>query len=133
MYFVNFELYFFVHNAIAVRHCIFSRNLYHSSLNLYLYQVCQTLKKGNWTVERDEDMTGPFAYDDLKHWMAFDDATSLKIKTKYALIRNLGGVALYSIDADDIDNVCGNGAFSLLRSVYTTMVKLLLISNKNIL
>ena len=78
-------------------------------------------------------MTGPFAYDDLKHWMAFDDATSLKIKTKYALIRNLGGVALYSIDADDIDNGCGNGAFSLLRSVYTTMVKSLLISNKNIL
>ena len=86
-------------------------------------QVCQTLKKGNWTVERDEDMTGPFAFDDKKHWMAFDDATSLKIKTKYALIRNLGGVALYSIDADDVDNVCGNGAFSLLRSVYTTLTR----------
>ena len=66
-------------------------------------------------------MTGPYAYDDKNHWLAFDDATSLKIKTKYALLRNLGGVGLYSIDADDIDNHCGNGAFSLIRSIHATL------------
>ena len=66
-------------------------------------------------------MTGPYAFDDKKHWLAFDDATSLKIKTKYALLRNLAGVALSSIDADDVDNFCGNGAFSLLRSIHATL------------
>ena len=66
-------------------------------------------------------MTGPYAYDDKNQWLAFDDATSLKIKTKYALLRNLGGVGLYSIDADDVDNHCGNGAFSLIRSIHATL------------
>ena len=84
-------------------------------------KVCQSLKKDNWTVERDGDMTGPYAFDEKNHWLAFDDATSLKIKTKYALLRNLAGVGLYSIDADDVDNLCGNGAFSLLRSIHATL------------
>ena len=56
------------------------------------------MRNGNWTVEREEDMTGPYAFDDVKSWMAFDDATSLIIKTKYAILRNLGGVGeLYDI------------------------------------
>ncbi|XP_059088414.1 mucin-2-like [Tigriopus californicus] len=86
-------------------------------------QVCKTLKKGNWTVEREEDRTGPYAYDS-KHWIAFDDANSLKIKTKYALLRNLAGVALFTIDADDVDNICGKGEFSLVKSIFKTMSEL---------
>lgn len=37
------------------------------------------METGNWTVERDEDLTGPYAFwNDT--WMAFDDPTSTKIK-----------------------------------------------------
>ena len=61
---------------------------------------------GNWTLERDEDLTGPYAFLGNK-WIAFDDDTSLKIKAKYVLLRDLAGVGLMSVDADDIDNVCG--------------------------
>ena len=82
------------------------------------------MKHGNWTVEREEDLTGPYGFDDAKYWMSFDDATSLTIKTKYAILRNLGGMALYSIDADDADNICGQGEFSLLKSIFKTMTKL---------
>ena len=82
------------------------------------------MKNGNWTVEREEDMTGPYAFDDVKSWMAFDDATSLIIKTKYAILRNLGGVALFSVDADDVDNICGQGELSLLKAIFKTMTKL---------
>ncbi len=32
------------------------------------------MKHGNWTVERDEDLTAPYGFND-KMWMAFDDAT----------------------------------------------------------
>ena len=44
-----------------------------------LFQVCQILSKGNWTLERDEDLTAPYSYLGTK-WVAFDDDTSLKIK-----------------------------------------------------
>jgi len=79
-------------------------------------QVCQLLSQGNWTLERDEDLTGPYAFLGKK-WLAFDDDTSLKIKAKYVLLRGLAGVGLMSIDADDIDNVCGKGKQSLLNVV----------------
>lgn len=79
-------------------------------------QVCQLLTQGNWTLERDEDLTGPYAFLGNK-WLAFDDDTSLKIKTKYVLLRGLAGVGLMSIDADDVDNVCGKGKQSLLSTV----------------
>ena len=49
---------------------------------------------------------------------------SLKIKTKYALLRNLGGVALDSIEADDVDNICGNGEQPLLKSIRKTLTQL---------
>ena len=91
--------------------------------------MCKTLRNGNWTVEREEDMTGPYAFDDIKSWMSFDDATSLIIKTKYAILRNLGGMALFSIDADDVDNNCGQGELSLLKAIFKTMTKLGMNSN----
>ena len=43
------------------------------------HQVCQLLSRGNWTLERDEDLTAPYAFLGPK-WLAFDDDTSLKIK-----------------------------------------------------
>ena len=42
-------------------------------------QVCRVLSVGNWTLERDEDLTGPYSFLGTK-WIAFDDDTSLKIK-----------------------------------------------------
>lgn len=41
--------------------------------------MCKALKKGNWTLERDEDRSGPYAFND-QQWIAFDDDTSLRIK-----------------------------------------------------
>lgn len=37
------------------------------------------MESGNWTVERDEDLTGPYAFLNAT-WLAFDDPTSAKIK-----------------------------------------------------
>ena len=65
-------------------------------------------------MERDDDMTGPYAFSG-KSWVAFDDAASLKIKAKYALLRDLAGVGLFAADADDADDACGMGHNSLLR------------------
>ncbi|KAK4298653.1 hypothetical protein Pmani_029009 [Petrolisthes manimaculis] len=43
-------------------------------------QVCQMVRGENMTVERDEDLTAPYAFSN-NTWLAFDDPTSVKIKT----------------------------------------------------
>ncbi len=68
-------------------------------------------------------MTGPYAFK-RKTWVAFDDDASLKIKCKYALLRNLGGVGLFGVDSDDADDACGKGKHSLLRAMYATVTQL---------
>lgn len=44
-------------------------------------QVCQLLQEGDWTTERDEDLTAPYAFMN-NTWVAFEDPTSLKIKVR---------------------------------------------------
>ncbi len=68
-------------------------------------------------------MTGPYAFK-RKTWVAFDDDASLKIKCKYALLRNLGGVGLFGVDSDDADDACGKGKHSLLRAMHATVTQL---------
>ena len=51
------------------------------NLILLFQQVCKNLQKGNWTLEREEDKTGPYAFNN-KTWIAFDDDSSLKIKVR---------------------------------------------------
>ncbi|XP_071444010.1 uncharacterized protein [Hetaerina americana] len=86
-------------------------------------QVCAMMKEGGWTVERDEDLTAPYAFRN-KTWIAFEDETSVTIKGKYALLRGLAGVAVSSLDADDSAGICGKGAFPLTRALRNTMTTL---------
>ena len=37
------------------------------------------LSDGNWTVERDDDLTGTYAYSQ-DQWVAFDDELTARIK-----------------------------------------------------
>lgn len=41
--------------------------------------MCEEMKEGNWTIERDEDFTAPYAFMN-KTWMSFDDSLSVSIK-----------------------------------------------------
>lgn len=47
--------------------------------NADLLQLCTLMSAGGWTVERDEDLTAPYAFHDTT-WVAFDDPTSVSIK-----------------------------------------------------
>ncbi|XP_026670311.1 mucin-19-like isoform X2 [Ceratina calcarata] len=62
-------------------------------------QLCDLMNKGEWTVERDEDLTAPYAFKD-KTWIAFEDKISISIKGKYALLRDLPGLAVHEIEND---------------------------------
>ncbi|XP_017763210.1 PREDICTED: mucin-19-like isoform X2 [Eufriesea mexicana] len=68
-------------------------------------QLCDLMKGGEWTVERDEDLTAPYAFKDKK-WIAFEDRISVAIKGKYALLRDLPGLAIHDIE-NDYKTDCG--------------------------
>ncbi|RLU20339.1 hypothetical protein DMN91_006947 [Ooceraea biroi] len=62
-------------------------------------ELCEAINSGEWTVERDEDLTAPYAFQN-KTWIAFEDKISVGIKGKYALLRDLAGLAVRNIESD---------------------------------
>ncbi|KAF7993038.1 hypothetical protein HCN44_005819 [Aphidius gifuensis] len=66
---------------------------------------CDNMKEGEWTIERDEDLTAPYAFKN-KTWIAFEDEISTGIKGKYVILRNLAGLAIRDIE-NDVTNNCG--------------------------
>ncbi|XP_011875052.1 PREDICTED: mucin-19-like isoform X2 [Vollenhovia emeryi] len=67
-------------------------------------QLCEATNSGEWTVERDEDLTAPYAFQN-KTWIAFEDKISVGIKGKYALLRDLAGLAVRNIE-NDVETEC---------------------------
>ncbi|KAK9882955.1 hypothetical protein WA026_001172 [Henosepilachna vigintioctopunctata] len=70
-------------------------------------ELCETMKKkgDEWTLERDQDQAGAYIFS-KKDWIAFEDETSIDIKTKYARVRGLAGVALKDV-SQDAETKCG--------------------------
>ncbi|XP_014481772.1 PREDICTED: mucin-19-like [Dinoponera quadriceps] len=62
-------------------------------------QLCEAITSGEWTVERDEDLTAPYAFRN-KTWISFEDKISVGIKGKYAFLRDLAGLAVRNIEND---------------------------------
>nr|CAI5826115.1 unnamed protein product [Callosobruchus analis] len=69
-------------------------------------ELCSLMNNGaNWTLERDQDRAGPYIFSE-DNWIAFDDATSLDIKSKYARVRGLAGIALKDVAQDTSKDGC---------------------------
>ncbi|XP_072931733.1 uncharacterized protein [Epargyreus clarus] len=68
-------------------------------------ELCRQLRKGRWTLERDQDLSAPYAFKD-KTWISFEDASSVDVKGKYARVRGLAGLALHAAERD-ADTPCG--------------------------
>ncbi|XP_018011225.1 serine-rich adhesin for platelets, partial [Hyalella azteca] len=94
--------------------------------------ICNETSRGTWTVERDEDLTAPYAFANST-WIAYEDPTSLRIKTKYAMLRGLAGVAVHDVSSDDRQGTCGAGTFPLLGAVWTTYSQLIRTPRKAVL
>ena len=43
------------------------------------------MSTGNWTVERDDDLTGSYAFSDDGSWIAFDDELAAQIKVRLSV------------------------------------------------
>ncbi|KAG7175704.1 Chitotriosidase-1-like 6, partial [Homarus americanus] len=85
-------------------------------------QACTMMAAGNWTVERDEDLTGPYAFFN-DSWIAFDDPISVKIKSKYVLLRGLAGASLHDLDQEDWEEECGQGPHPILTTIFDTFTQ----------
>ncbi|KAG7210149.1 hypothetical protein KM043_011710 [Ampulex compressa] len=68
-------------------------------------KLCQSMSNGTWTLERDEDLTAPYAFEN-KTWIAFEDQISIGIKGKYVLLRDLAGLAIRDLE-NDLKTKCG--------------------------
>lgn len=71
---------------------------------------------------REKDLTAPYIYNKDK-WIGFDDEISLKLKAKYMILRQLGGIAVWHINEDDPSGKCGYGAFPLLQSIRNVLIQ----------
>ncbi|XP_046820279.1 mucin-19-like isoform X2 [Vespa crabro] len=68
-------------------------------------EFCESMDDGEWTIERDEDLTGPYAFKN-KTWIAFEDKISAGIKGKYVILRDLAGLGIWEIE-NDLKSNCG--------------------------
>lgn len=72
----------------------------------------------NWTLTREADGTAPaLIRENNGEYIAFDDELSVRLKAKYAKLRGLAGIAIYSLNDDDPNNKCLEGEFALTRSI----------------
>jgi chitinase len=80
-------------------------------------EICTNIINNGWAREWQSVQKVPYAYKG-DQWVGYDDIESVFSKIMYININNLGGAAMLSIEYSDINNICGNGDFTLLRLVY---------------
>ncbi|XP_048509565.1 mucin-19-like isoform X3 [Athalia rosae] len=82
-------------------------------------ELCDMMSAGEWTVERDTDLTAPYAFKDST-WIAFEDKTSVGIKGKYVLLRELAGLGIHDVE-NDVKNDCGKPVTEEVYRSFTDM------------
>lgn len=69
-----------------------------------------------WTKNNGNDRYGPQAYSG-QEWVSFDDPTMMKTKGQFIIENGYGGATLFTIDFDDFNNVCCQGANPNLNAI----------------
>lgn len=93
-------------------------------------EVCW-FQKSNFKVkvEYDTETCSPFLSTGLE-WISYEDERSLECKANYAKDNRLGGVMVFSLNADDYQLTCdnyepnrggGKRDFPLLRKIHSTL------------
>jgi len=77
--------------------------------------VCQVINNPEWTKKYDDVAQVPYAFND-EQWMGYEDEKSIKAKADIVKEKGIGGVTIFMINSDDINNRCGNGEYSFIRA-----------------
>ncbi|RVE46554.1 hypothetical protein evm_008789 [Chilo suppressalis] len=86
-------------------------------------EFCAMLKSDpSWSIRKDHLAKVPYAVKGLD-WVSYDNPRSIRDKVKYALKKKLAGIMIWSIETDDFHNVCGGGAYTLLKVINNALYK----------
>lgn len=78
--------------------------------------MCEKFKEPGWTHEWDDEQKTPIAYKG-DQWLGYDNVKSIELKSQYILDKNLAGGMIWSIETDDMHNLCGEGTFPILKAM----------------
>lgn len=81
---------------------------------LAYYEICDNIRTKRWQATRAK--AGPYAAKG-DQWIGYDDIESVALKAKYVIDSGFGGIAAWTVDLDDFNNLCCFEAFPLLHSI----------------
>ncbi|XP_022703552.1 endochitinase 1-like isoform X3 [Varroa jacobsoni] len=81
--------------------------------NVNYETICEIAKSQPIKTHRHEASGAPFIDDSNGTWISFDDPISITKKVEYARTKGLGGIMIFSLNADDHAGKCGQQQFPL--------------------
>ncbi|EEC14256.1 chitinase, putative, partial [Ixodes scapularis] len=90
---------------------------YKTAFHIVLTQICRGQILDGWPAEWDSVTASPYTYDD-ECWVSYDDEASLRMKVDWAILQNLAGVFVWSVDQDDYRADCHGHTYALMRVIY---------------
>ncbi|XP_055600306.1 probable chitinase 10 [Uranotaenia lowii] len=90
---------------------------------LAYYEICRRVRKQNWKVGRDSSQRFPYAtWKD--QWVGYDDPVSAAFKGQYVMKNGFGGIAAWTIDLDDFQNMCCEERYPVLSAINRALGRL---------
>lgn len=83
-------------------------------------EICKEVLTESWEELWDEVSQTPYMYKEDK-FVAFDNSSSIAMKTRYAYDEKLAGVMIWAIDNDDFMAECSNIRYPLLRTINSAL------------
>ncbi|CAN8022120.1 unnamed protein product, partial [Ixodes persulcatus] len=90
---------------------------YKVSFHTVLTQICRSQLLEGWPTVWDSVTASPYTYDD-ECWVSYDDEASLRTKVDWAILQNLAGVFVWSVDQDDYRADCHGHTYALMRVIH---------------
>ncbi|OQR75992.1 chitinase-3 protein 2-like [Tropilaelaps mercedesae] len=83
--------------------------------NINYATICTVVGSEHRKARRDQTSGGPFVDDGNGTWISYDDEYSITQKVAFARSKGLGGIMIFSLNADDHLGDCGRQRFPLTR------------------
>ena len=92
-------------------------------------EICVNIASNGWNKVSDPSGNmGPYAFKG-NQWVGYDDISMAAIKAQYIHDNKLGGAMFWDLPSDDFKNLCGDGTYPIIRTVYNILSSGSLCSN----